>query len=220
MKIINLVPKTLIKISIILTDIWNECFIASHSKLLLMAQITTAINEGRRAGVHRMKKHSLKTDMTPMVDLGFLLITFFVFTSSLSEPRALQLNMPAEGPPTPVAASAALTILLGENNTVYYYEGDLITIGWQQAIARGKIIKTNFSLRQGIGGMIRNKQKQLDRQPVNGEGREGLMMLIKAGARSSYKNVIDALDEAMINGVKKYAVVKISAEESKLLQYK
>ena len=63
-----------------------------------MAQITTAINEARKAGVRRMKRASLKTDMTPMVDLGFLLITFFVFTSSMSEPHALQLNMPADGP--------------------------------------------------------------------------------------------------------------------------
>ncbi|HEX7906069.1 MAG TPA: biopolymer transporter ExbD [Chitinophagaceae bacterium] len=185
-----------------------------------MAQITTAINEARKAGVRRMKKPSPKTDMTPMVDLGFLLITFFVFTSSLGEPHALQLNMPADGPPMPIAKSTALTILLGKDNTVYYYEEDPVTMGWQQAIASGKVVKSNFSVRHGIGEVIRNKQKQLDKQPMNGEGKEGLMMLIKAGEQSAYKNIIDVLDEAMINGVKKYAVVKISAEESKLLQDK
>lgn len=195
--------------------IWKAGQAASHPKLLLMAEITTRINDARKAGVRRMKKHSLKTDMTPMVDLGFLLITFFVFTASLSEPHVLHLNMPDDGRPTPLVKSAALTILLGKDNTVYYYEGE-----WQQAIDERKVIKSNFSVQHGIGEVIRNKQKQMDLQPVNGEGRAGLMMMIKAGDQSWYKNVIDALDEAMINDVKKYAVVKISAAEAMMLEKK
>ena len=62
---------------------------------------TTAIRR-RKAGVKGQKKETLKIDMTPMVDLGFLLITFFIVTTELSKPRTANLNMPKDGPPIPV----------------------------------------------------------------------------------------------------------------------
>ena len=89
-----------------------------------MATINSSINEHRKAGVRRAAKHSLRTDMTPMVDLGFLLITFFVITAEMSKPTTTKLNMPKEGDDMPVGESYSLTILLSENNAVYYYEGN------------------------------------------------------------------------------------------------
>ena len=65
----------------------------------VMEAINIEVVDRRRAGVSRPKKHNPKTDMTPMVDLGFLLISFFVMTTELSKPRVAQLNMPKEGPP-------------------------------------------------------------------------------------------------------------------------
>src|SRR5687767_6797858 len=124
-----------------------------------MAEMITADpGGGKRRGVRKMKRHSLKTDMTPMVDLGFLLIAFFIFTAQLSEPRVVNLNMPKEGgPPTTLAQSNALTILLEKDNTVFYYEGQ-----WEDARVNGRIYKTGFSVSNGIGNIIRQKQKQLD----------------------------------------------------------
>src|SRR5258705_12968038 len=98
-----------------------------------MAEILeTGIDHRRRAGVGRMKKHSLRTDMTPMVDLGFLLITFFVFTAQLNKPSVVKLNMPKESKDsTTLGESNALTILLDGNDRVYYYHGD-----WKKASAK------------------------------------------------------------------------------------
>src|SRR5258705_5497897 len=116
-----------------------------------MAEILeTGIDHRRRPGVRRMKKHSLRTDMTPMVDLGFLLITFFVFTAELSKPSVVKLNMPIDGPPVLLANSNALTFLLDGNNVVYYYHGD-----WKEASATGQVFKTNFSVMDGLGKVIR-----------------------------------------------------------------
>ena len=176
-----------------------------------MSVINTAISENRRAGVRHPKKHTPKTDMTPMVDLGFLLITFFVITTELSKPATLDLNMPKEGSPMPLGSSDALTVLLGKNNTIYYYHGD-----WNEAMKAKEIFQTNFSVKDGLGKVIREKQQRLDTSNIK-EGRRGLMLLIKPGEDAVYSNVIDMLDEALINGVKKYAVLKQQDEEIKWL---
>src|SRR4030095_13381595 len=80
-------------------------------------------------GVKKAKKLSTRVDMTPMVDLGFLLITFFVFTATMSSPTTLDLNMPKDikdkKDQTEAKESGVLTIMLGKGNQVYYYEGKL-----------------------------------------------------------------------------------------------
>jgi biopolymer transport protein ExbD len=169
-------------------------------------------NSRRRAGVGRMKRYSVKTDMTPMVDLGFLLIAFFVMTTELSKPTVVKLNMPKNGPPTTLGNSNALTILLEDNDRVYYYPGD-----WKGALANGQVFKTNFSESNGLGKVIRKKQKWLDANSKK-EGRDGLMLLLKPGKGANYKNVMNALDEALINNVKKYALLTVEPEETEWMK--
>jgi len=162
----------------------------------------------KKAGVRRMIKHSLKIDMTPMVDLGFLLISFFVITTELSKPTAMDLYLQKDGPPTKLAQSDALTLLLDKNNVVYYYNGD-----WNEAIKENRIVQTSFSGNNGLRNVIMEKQRQLDQARRKAEGRNGLMLLIKPASGASYKNLVDVLDEMTISMVKKYAVMKISSEE-------
>jgi biopolymer transport protein ExbD len=86
----------------------------------------------------RKVHHFLRIDMTPMVDLGFLLITFFIFTTTMSDKKAMRLIMPVgEGEPMPVKESEVLTILLGQKNNVYAYEGK-----FADALHNNKIIAT------------------------------------------------------------------------------
>jgi biopolymer transport protein ExbD len=169
----------------------------------------TSAGGRKRAGVRRVKKHSLRTDMTPMVDLGFLLIAFFVMTAEMSKPTVTNLIMPKESPvQTLVADSDALTVLLGENNGVFYYEGD-----WNKSLSEDKISQTTLSYSNGLGEIIRQKQKRLDADPSRKEGRIGLMLIIKPDSESAYKTLIDVLDEVMINNLKKYVITKPSTEE-------
>ena len=185
-----------------------------------MAQVNSS-NENpstrKRAGVQRMLKHNMKVDMTPMVDLGFLLITFFVITTELNKPTMMNLYMPKDGgDPTPLKESMALTFLLGKNNTVYYYNGN-----WKDAITKNEIFETSYSGKDGLRKIITEKQQRLQANIVkNKEGKGGLMMLIKPSAASSYKNVVNMLDETAISSVKKYAVVKLSSEEIEFLKKK
>jgi len=96
-----------------------------------MASLDTGDSGGHKKGpgVKKAKKLSTRVDMTPMVDLGFLLITFFIFTATMNEPTAMDLNMPKdtdkEDEQTKTKQSGALTVMLGKDNKVFYYEGEL-----------------------------------------------------------------------------------------------
>ena len=179
-----------------------------------MEAINIAVADRRRAGVSRPKKNNPKTDMTPMVDLAFLLISFFVMTTELSKPRVASLNMPKEGPATLLGNSNALTVLLAGSDNVYYYHGS-----WKEAVAANKIVKTSLYSNDGLRKVIIEKRQWLDAHDSK-EGRNGLMMLIKSTEETLYKNVIDILDETMINDVRKYALVKMEAEEADWIKEK
>src|SRR5215207_5710219 len=113
-----------------------------------MAEMDTSGGGGHKKGpgVKKSKKQSTKVDLTPMVDLGFLLITFFVFTTTASEPREIQLLMPAgQMATTPVGDSKVLTIIPLSGDSILYYHGDL-----QKASQNGLYGITNFSITKGI----------------------------------------------------------------------
>ena len=175
-----------------------------------MAQIENTANMRKGRSFSHNKKQIIRIDMTPMVDLGFLLITFFVFTTTMSTPKATDLFMPKDDTthPQPLPNSLALSLLLDNNNKVYYYNGD-----FKEAVNANKIFETNYSTYGGIGKIIRQKQKDIDASGKFADGRKGLMLLIKPTSGSVYKNVIDALDEAVINDVRKYAIVEPANEE-------
>lgn len=170
-----------------------------------MAQMELQLSETKKT---KRKLHpSLRIDMTPMVDLGFLLITFFIFTTTMSEKKAMRLYMPADkGVLSPAPESKVLTILLSSDNTVYAYEGK-----FEDALKHNSILQATYDVSDGIGKLIRDKQKRLEINKK--EGRNDLIFLIKPTKQSTYRNVVDALDEATINDVKKYMVVEPSAEE-------
>jgi len=176
-----------------------------------MTQTNALINKPaplrKKSGVRQLLKHELKIDMTPMVDLGFLLISFFVITAELSKPRVALLNMPKDGDSSNIANSLALTILIGKDR-LFYYHGD-----WPGAIKTNQVIETSFSYSDGLGRVIRDKQKLLDKLKHDQDGRKGLMLLIKPGDESTYENVVNVLDEIIINAVKKYAIVKPTTGE-------
>ena len=83
-----------------------------------------------------------------------------------------------------------------------------------------KIYETIYSIYEGIGKIIRQKQKEIDDSGKFTDGRRGLMLLIRPTSKSVYKNVIDALDEAVINDVRKYAIVDPAKEEISYIRSK
>jgi len=168
-----------------------------------MAEMNTQSNPGKQRGGQRAKKLSTRVDMTPMVDLGFLLITFFMLTTTLLQPKTMDLIMPREdGEPQSLAESNAMTVLLGGNNKVRYYEG----------MYHPEDVKTTTygHIREAI---IKKREDILKKT-----GDNKLMVLIKATNDANYKNVVDIMDEMLINRVDRYAMVDITDEEKALLK--
>lgn len=186
-------------------------------------------------GVKKAKKLSTRVDMTPMVDLGFLLITFFIFTATMSSPTTMDLNMPKESEKkedeTKIKQSGALTIMLGKNNNVYYYEGELAPDGsnFKSTTFKGirdEIIKKRQEVIknhvhddkcQEIKDKAKARAKAGDKSWETADLDRDFVVVIKPSEVATYKNAVDILDEMTINAVKRFAVVKISDSERSLI---
>ncbi len=172
-----------------------------------MAEIDTSGGGHKKGpGVKKSKKLSTRVDLTPMVDLGFLLITFFVFTTTMSQATAMNMNEPKDDPEQQlkVKQSGAMTILLGKGNQVYYYYGEL-----DPNRVSEQFKSTNF---KDIRGLITEKKKAT---PIG-----DLMYIIKSDSTSTFANSIDLLDEMSISAVPPghYAEVDISPTEKMLIK--
>ncbi|SFV33320.1 ExbD/TolR family protein [Thermoflavifilum thermophilum] len=155
---------------------------------------------GRHQGT-KSKKLSTRIDMTPMVDVAFLLITFFMLTTTLQKPKTMNLYLPEDvknpEEQNKVKESQALTIILGKDHQVYYYYGT-----GQEPNER--MYKTTFANKGGIRDVIINKW---DNVIKNSGGRDSLVAIIKPMNDADYEDVVNILDEMNINGVQKYALV-------------
>ncbi|MBP9097890.1 MAG: biopolymer transporter ExbD [Ferruginibacter sp.] len=172
-----------------------------------MAEIDTSGGGHKKGpGVKKSKKLSTRVDLTPMVDLGFLLITFFVFTTTMSQSTAMNMNEPKDDPDQQlkVKNSGAMTILLGKGNQVYYYFGQL-----EADKISEEFKSTSF---KEIRKLILDKKKAT---PI-----DDLMYIIKSDSTSTFANSIDILDEMSISAVPPghYAEVDITPTERMLIQ--
>jgi biopolymer transport protein ExbD len=173
-----------------------------------MAEMDTSSGGGHKKGpgVKKSKKLSTRVDLTPMVDLGFLLITFFVFTTTMSQSTAMKMNEPKDDDSTQqikVKNSGAMTILLGKGDQVYYYFGQLDPNKLSEQFK-----STTF---KQVRDIIVEKKKAT---PI-----DDLMYIIKSDKQSTFKNAIDILDEMSICAVPPghYAEVDITPTEELLI---
>lgn len=161
----------------------------------------------------RGKKHSTRIDMTPMVDLGFLLLTFFVLTTTMTTPKSMPIALPEkeedEKDPPKIAESKILHILLGGKDVIYLYQG----------VAAAEDAETSIDIQQTTYSPngIRKKLQDYRTKIESEHGKDESIFLIKAMEASRYKNLVDMLDEMNIIDQKRYALVDIAPEEEELI---
>jgi biopolymer transport protein ExbD len=185
-----------------------------------MAELNTGDGGGKKGDKKvRSKKSGSKVDLTAMVDLAFLLITFFMLTTTLSKPQSMSLGLPdKEDKPDPknqvkVDENRTMTILLGDNDKLVRYVGLLATPvsgGAPKDFAFGK---------EGIRKELLTRKKLV--LEYTGNKDKGMIVIIKPSKKSNYRNLVDILDEMAIVDVPTYAIVnEYTPEEKKLLEGK
>ncbi|QKG54155.1 ExbD/TolR family protein [Hymenobacter sp. BRD67] len=165
-------------------------------------QRSTQAKAGKK---RRVRTHRFHLDMTPMVDLAFLLLTFFMLTTAFAKPRVMQLTMPVPDPlhPLDVPLSKAMTVVLGQNHRVYYYFG--LHAPGDPSVALPTLYTTDFGPK-GIRQALLTRQHKGD-----------FMVLIKPSPQAKYQDMVDILDEMNITGQSKYAITELGAADRQLL---
>lgn len=206
-----------------------------------MAEIEGGGGGGHKGGKKRGKKLSTRVDFTPMVDLGFLLITFFMLTTSMNKPQTMEINMPdkkedlRDDEKTIVKASQTMVVLLAKDNKVVYYfmqqngePGTPMITDYAAGGIRASLIKESKMRNPNVDSIAIYKA-QLDIGKINEATyrshanqikgyKDGLIVIIKAAEKSKYKNLIDILDEMLICNIGRYAIVDITEVENEMLK--
>jgi biopolymer transport protein ExbD len=207
-----------------------------------MAEI---IQEEKAGGKKKAKKHAPHIDMTPMVDLMCLLITFFMLTTAFSKPKVMDLNLPEriKDPTTQEApriqASRTLNVILGPDNKIYWYPGavkpedfnnlpPVAEVDFSPTGIRQLLLERNRTLAKRIAdyneSVITGKLAISADSALGGvkklkdDDDTGPIVLIKAYKLSNYGNFVDILDEMNICGIARYAFVDIAWFEENMVE--
>ena len=165
-----------------------------------MAEISQGGGGGhKKGGKVRVKKQSTKIDMTPMVDLAFLLLTFFILTTTFNKPKTMEVNMPDkvqdEKDQTKINEKDILNLVLSENDKIYWYIG-----------LTPPVNETNYSS-NGVRKVL------LEQTRANPK----MMVLIKPEDKSRYENMVNILDEMDITNIQRYAIVEYSPDDKTII---
>lgn len=206
-----------------------------------MAEIQEGGGGGHK-GKKRAKKQSTRIDMTPMVDLAFLLLTFFVLTATFSKPKSMELTFPAPPDitvPNPPVKNG-ITFLLTKDDRIFYYEGEfraaddengkktaLSELNFSKESLHKYLLDKNKEMQDKIKALdARHKNKELPDTTFKRLVREvkadkaSYTYLIKTDDKATYKNVIDVIDELNVNVVGKYVMVDIMKPEWDMINEK
>ena len=152
-----------------------------------MAEINASSDGRGSGGKVRAKKSSIKIDMTPMVDLAFLLLTFFILTRTFHSPHVMELQMPDRDGSAPVSIDNVMHVVLSDKDRIHWWTGE------------GPVNTTDYSP-GGVRKVILEKMRENPR----------LVVLIKPHDESRFANMVDILDEMKITKATRYAIVEFS----------
>ncbi|MCX8533751.1 ExbD/TolR family protein [Chryseobacterium luquanense] len=177
-----------------------------------MAQVQVQDNSAK-GGKVRSKKNNPAVDMTPMVDLNFLLLMFFMFTSTFSKPNVMDLGLPAkpdptkpQPPPTEIDLSNSITLLLGKDNKIFWHQQD-------PAGLNDQTMNETSSDREGIREVIKQAKARAKKKDL-------FTVIIKPTDDAVYKNFVDILDEMAITKSERYGVTDLKPYEKAIYDKK
>ena len=173
-----------------------------------MAELDTSGGGKHKGGKIRSKKASTRIDLTAMVDLAFLLITFFIMTTTLAKPKAMDMVMPDKSKKDvqlPVPETRTMTVLLGSNDKIEWWIGPA-----------GSPTHTDNFGKDGIRKTLVEQDKKI--QATHAGKDNYMIVLVKPSDKSTYKDFVNMIDEMNIAGIQSRAVIDITKPEIALLQ--
>ena len=197
-------------------------------------------DKGKKGKKPKQKKHGTRVDLTPMVDLGFLLITFFMLTTSMLKPQTMEISVPSkdkveEEDQNKVKASQAITVLLGKEDKLYYFFGteengiapELVETDYSSEGIRKMLIQKNIDVMKQVEELKADKKaKKVSEEDYTKRlseyraSKAAPIIMIKASDESNYKNLVDILDEMQVCNIARYAIVDITPEDLALIDQK
>lgn len=163
----------------------------------------------RSNGKKRSGRMGIKVDMTPMVDLGFLLITFFMFTTNFSRPNAINFSNPPKNPTdikTQIDYRNSITFILGKDGRVFYYQAEKADLN------DNSLKEVSFDNAQ--------VSKTIDLAKKNAPIKKNFTVIIKPADDSRYKTMVDMLDEMTITQTQQYGISELNDKEKELYENK
>ena len=163
-----------------------------------------------KQGGSKQRKKLIRVDMTPMVDLGFLLITFFMFTTNFTKPNVMDLGLPAKDPnpipksPINIDVNNQITFILGKDNRVFYHQQA------KEDLDSNNLKETDFS---GI-----KISKIISEAYKNAPKPEIFTVIVKPTDEANYKNFVDILDNIAISKKERYGITDIKPWEKKVYE--
>jgi len=183
-------------------DMERVPFLHLIKKTQAMADLNNKVERG--SGRVKRSRHSARVDMTPMVDLMFLLITFFMLTTTLAKPVAMDVAMPDQGGGVlEVSDERTVTICLGKDDKLEWHRGTI-----EKPIVSPSVISTTSG---NVREILLNQSQEVLR--TTGDIKKGLIVLIKPSDKSNYKNLVDVIDELTIANVNTYSIVDILPDD-------
>lgn len=165
------------------------------------------------------KRLSTRIDLTPMVDLGFLLITFFIFTTTLMKPSTMEVQMPDDTPspnPTEIPHHVAMKVFLGREHKIYYLTG-IDAMNNNMNALKEVSFGGEYSIREAFVKHIASIHEAFANHLPGSRADDKPFILIKASTNSQYLDLVDMLDELQIAGISQYALMDLDAKESDMI---
>ena len=177
-----------------------------------MAEVQVKDNSGK-GGKVRSKKQAPHVDLTPMVDLAFLLITFFMLVTTFNKPNVMDLGLPAKPkpdapkpPPTEIDLSNSISLIIGKDNRIFYHQLD------QAGLNEQTLQETSFD-REGI-------TKVIEQAKARAKDQTKFTVIIKPTDDAVYKNFVDILDEMAITKNEIYGITDVKSWEQAIYEKK
>ena len=159
-----------------------------------MAEVDVKQSRGKQKHSKKKKRRiGVRIDMTPMVDIAFLLLTFFMLTTTMNKPQAMEINLPPGEAKVDVPSSNLLTLRVSENGSIY----------WNIGTDKPEKVSS-----------IELKKVLKEKNSANPK----LITLIKVDRKGKYIMMVNIMDELNVADITRFSLAPFEDKDKQLIE--